>query len=544
MTLMPHLAALRWDEDDRLRSTVRQAAGSGTPQTAYYVYDGGGQRVRKTTDRPASADQAPGRKSERIYLDHIEIYREYAADGTTITLERETLHVSDGDKPVALVETRTTGTDKAPAQLVRYQYGNHLGSAVLELDDQSDIISYEEYFPFGSTSYQAVAAQTGVPKRYRYTGKERDEENDLYYHGARYYAPWLGRWTSADPAGPHEALSLFVYVQNNPIRLTDPNGRWSMDWKAFGTGIVRTLGFAVLAVGVIGAVAATGGLAAGAIATWAGATITTAATVSEFVSGAILVGAALYGGIQTGKKAVSVVSGHDYDTGKPLTDRQRSYQAGSLLVDVAALAVSAAGIPAARARARIPGEMIDALTSARATRPDTGPGRGGRGNMTVSQTESVGARTPVKESIPGLKGTNVGHAEMRSKATSDASRQPGDRQIVAVDQVPCVRCDPALETGLPPGSIVVVPRAVGGPRPPRSIELNPSKISVKNWSEQAARGEIKVEPYTIIKTLKTFGQHFGDAPKGPLLLTPGAISSPPGEDPEKNKTYNQLRIRF
>ena len=55
MTLMPHLASLTWDEDDRLRSTARQAGGSGTPQTGYYVYDGGGQRVSKTTDRHASA---------------------------------------------------------------------------------------------------------------------------------------------------------------------------------------------------------------------------------------------------------------------------------------------------------------------------------------------------------------------------------------------------------------------------------------------------------------------------------------------------------
>ena len=38
-------------------------------------------------------------------------------------------------------------------------------------------------------------------KRYRYTGKERDEETGLYYHGARQYAAWLGRWTRADQAG-------------------------------------------------------------------------------------------------------------------------------------------------------------------------------------------------------------------------------------------------------------------------------------------------------------------------------------------------------
>ena len=205
---------------------------AGQPQTAFYVYGGNGQRVRKATDRQAPAGPPATRKTERIYLGAIEIYREYAADGTTITLERETLHVGEGDESIALVETRIAGTDKAPGQLVRYQYSNHLGSAVLELDDQSNIISYEEYFPYGSTSYQAVASQTDLPKRYRYTGKERDEENDLYYHGARYYAPWLAKWTACDPAGLIDGTNVYAYVTGNPIRLRDSSGRQNVPPKA------------------------------------------------------------------------------------------------------------------------------------------------------------------------------------------------------------------------------------------------------------------------------------------------------------------------
>jgi RHS repeat-associated protein len=224
MTLMPHLATLTWDEDDRLRSTARQP---GT-QATFYAYNGGGQRVRKVTDWQSPAPQATA-KTERIYLGAIEIYREYANDGTTITLSRETLHVADGEKAIVLVETRTAGSDKAPVQLMRYQFGNHLGSALLELDDQSNIITYEEYFPFGSTSYQAVASQTDLAKRYRYTGKERDEENDLYYHGARYYAPWLGRWISCDPAGLADGPDAYVYARNNPVRMRDPDGRQTTD---------------------------------------------------------------------------------------------------------------------------------------------------------------------------------------------------------------------------------------------------------------------------------------------------------------------------
>src|SRR5260370_29988470 len=117
-------------------------------------------------------------------------------------MERETLNVMDDRQRVALVESRVKGSDGSPAQLIRYQFGNHLGSASLELDDRGAVISYEEYYAYGSTAYQAVnQGIKAAAKRYRYTGKERDEENGFGYHGARYYAPWLGRWSSPDRAG-------------------------------------------------------------------------------------------------------------------------------------------------------------------------------------------------------------------------------------------------------------------------------------------------------------------------------------------------------
>jgi len=109
--------------------------------------------------------------------------------------------VMDDKQRIALVETRTfprSSDPDDPLLLIRYQFGNHLGSASLELDEQARIIFYEEYSPYGSSTYQAVRSQTETAKRYRYTGKERDEESGLYYHGARYYTPWLGRWISCD----------------------------------------------------------------------------------------------------------------------------------------------------------------------------------------------------------------------------------------------------------------------------------------------------------------------------------------------------------
>jgi len=194
-------------------------AGLGGGGTAFYVYDTGAQRVRKVIERQN------GNIQERIYLGGVEIYRERNGAGN-IVLERETLHVMDDQKRIAMVDTpviQSQGSNET--QLIRYQYDNHLGSASLELDDQAKVISYEEYFPYGASSYSTIDAAREAPaKRYRYTGKERDEESGLNYHGARYYAPWLSRWTTSDPAGLKDGLNVYLYVNNNPVMSFDPTG--------------------------------------------------------------------------------------------------------------------------------------------------------------------------------------------------------------------------------------------------------------------------------------------------------------------------------
>jgi RHS repeat-associated protein len=225
MTSMPHLSLMRWDFQDQLSATSRQvvsgAPPSGVvPETTWYVYDSGGQRVRKV-----SARQNGTRRTERLYLGGFELFREFTATGTAVALERETLHLVDGHKRIVLVETRTAGSDGSAAQLVRYQLGNHLGSASLELNAEGAVISYEEYTPYGSTSYQAVdRALRALAKRYRFTGKERDEETGFTYHRARYYAAWLCRWTASDPIGVDAGLNTYAYVRDNPINLIDSEG--------------------------------------------------------------------------------------------------------------------------------------------------------------------------------------------------------------------------------------------------------------------------------------------------------------------------------
>ena len=223
MDSMPHLSGVDWDFADQMQHCDLGGGGD-----VWFVYDGTGQRVRKVW-----ANSSGSLVKERIYLGPYEVYREHKGSPMIVDLERETLHVSDDTGRICMVETKTVENGSSigsPTSKQRFQYSNHLGTAALEVDESGGIISYEEYHPFGSTSYHAKNSQVDVSaKRYRYTGKERDDETGLYYHGARYYACWLGRWTAADPIGLGDGVNRFAYVSNNPVRLNDPGGTEKRD---------------------------------------------------------------------------------------------------------------------------------------------------------------------------------------------------------------------------------------------------------------------------------------------------------------------------
>jgi RHS repeat-associated protein len=233
---LAHLRALEWTYRDAIaRAVTVDRSGTGQPDDdERYVYDDAGMRVRKVARRLVSGAVE---ETEKLYLDGCEIVRVRAAG--TLVLERITSHVSDERAVVAYVHRWSTDaaqreTDDLAAARVRYPLVDHLGSAQLEVDQAGAVISYEEYFPFGGTSFVAGDAVREVRMRdYRFCGKECDDATGLYYFGHRYYAPWLGRWLSADPIGPADDPNRYRYVRNNPVCLVDPDGLQS-------TGTVHT----------------------------------------------------------------------------------------------------------------------------------------------------------------------------------------------------------------------------------------------------------------------------------------------------------------
>jgi RHS repeat-associated protein len=141
--------------------------------------------------------------------------------------------------------------DPAQSKTLFY-HGDHLGSATVLVDPTGAVVERSTYHPFGEARTQGVAAQAA----YRFTGKELDAEIGLFYYGARFYDPVVGRFISPDPLyfeQPEkdrmdpQALNLYAYARNNPVRNLDPDGHDVViaygvgDQEAIHRGVANTL---------------------------------------------------------------------------------------------------------------------------------------------------------------------------------------------------------------------------------------------------------------------------------------------------------------
>lgn len=201
---------LTWNRRDQL-AVARLVERSGGPNDEEtYVYSQG-QRVSK---RLLTQAQSVSHVRQVLYLPGLEIRTlDDAEELHVITLGNvRCLHWVKG-KPAAIEQNQ-----------LRYSLDDHLGSSTLELDRNGALISQEIYYPFGGTAWWAARSAVEVDyKTIRYSGKEMDVSG-LYYYGARYYAPWLQRWVSADPGGDVDGLNLYAMVGNNPLNYFDGNG--------------------------------------------------------------------------------------------------------------------------------------------------------------------------------------------------------------------------------------------------------------------------------------------------------------------------------
>ena len=180
-----------------------------------YIYDGDGKRLQVTENSTTTT---------YIYSESDVIYEENSSG--TITYIRG---------PKGLLAKRTTINQESNTF---YIHTDRSSSTRLVIDDNKNIVAAVTYHPFGELSTEEGS------ERYLFTGKEKDS-TDLYYYGARYYDPEIGRFLTRDPytslpddpriVGDPEKdctqwlmnpqrFNRFSYAANNPLKYNDPTG--------------------------------------------------------------------------------------------------------------------------------------------------------------------------------------------------------------------------------------------------------------------------------------------------------------------------------
>ncbi len=94
----------------------------------------------------------------------------------------------------------------------------------------AELVQRVEYTPFGKERFVLNGRLEQGPK---FTDQPNDIEDGLYFYQSRYYDPVLGRFIQPDTTVSNihtpQSLNAYSYVQNNPLRYTDPTGHEGKD---------------------------------------------------------------------------------------------------------------------------------------------------------------------------------------------------------------------------------------------------------------------------------------------------------------------------
>jgi RHS repeat-associated protein len=106
--------------------------------------------------------------------------------------------------------------------LVTFLHQDTLGSTRLVTNSSGNTTFSFNYAPYGTPTNR-----TGFYP-FTYTGQPYDNRTGLYYFGARFYDPVVGRFTTEDPSGGTQSNpsshNTYAYAEDNPVSLSDSTG--------------------------------------------------------------------------------------------------------------------------------------------------------------------------------------------------------------------------------------------------------------------------------------------------------------------------------
>ena len=132
-------------------------------------------------------------------------------------------YVLSGDLVAGRVST-TVNADGSTVSEKSFYHLDHLNSTKVVKDEAGEVVVNYTYRAFGEQLKRLDKSNnpTEDEAKYSYSGKELDEDINLYYFNARFYDATTGRFINVDPV--QDGLNWYVYCSNNPLAMVDPTG--------------------------------------------------------------------------------------------------------------------------------------------------------------------------------------------------------------------------------------------------------------------------------------------------------------------------------
>ncbi|OGQ06143.1 MAG: hypothetical protein A2979_06195 [Deltaproteobacteria bacterium RIFCSPLOWO2_01_FULL_45_74] len=161
-----------------------------------YQYDYTGRRQQATVD---------GKTTYYLYGEALDPLMEAGDNG-----EVKAFYIFVGGRRLAKIE----------GDELDFYHSDEMDNVLKMSDVDGNVVQTVRYDPFGNINF--LNGSDHNP--FLFAGKPYDQATGLYYFGARYYDPTLGRFLSRDPL--LQGTNHYVYAMNNPIGVKDIYGLW------------------------------------------------------------------------------------------------------------------------------------------------------------------------------------------------------------------------------------------------------------------------------------------------------------------------------
>ena len=201
---------------------------SGDSVRLLMTYDGSGTRISKRYERKNAGETAWTLQLATHYTGLGSEIRENGLDNTA----KVVVNLPQGLGRYG-VENAVTASATTPG--FEWYLKNHLGSTMLVYGTGNASGSVKAAYDYRAFGEQLDITMPLDKVTETFTGKERDDETDLFHFGARTYDPMIAIWNGVDTKRQHN--SSYVYGSNNPVNRVDPDGNADYNARAENVGL-------------------------------------------------------------------------------------------------------------------------------------------------------------------------------------------------------------------------------------------------------------------------------------------------------------------